>query len=219
MIFLRLVLLGPPGAGKGTQASAIISKYSIPHISTGDIFRANIKNGTKLGKQVEAYMNKGLLVPDELVVSIVKDRLTEEDCKDGFLLDGFPRTVNQAEALDEELKKMNLKLDKVVNIQVGKEILIERAIGRRICKNCGATYHIKFNPPKEENICDKCGGKLHQRDDDKVETVEKRIEVYHEQTKPLIEYYDKKGLLLNVDGTKPVEEVFNEIIASLEGDS
>mgnify|MGYP001945835415 FL=1 len=219
MIFLRLVLLGPPGAGKGTQASAIISKYSIPHISTGDIFRANIKNGTELGKQVEAYMNKGLLVPDELVVSIVKDRLTEEDCKDGFLLDGFPRTVNQAEALDEELKKMNLKLDKVVNIQVGKEILIERAIGRRICKNCGATYHIKFNPPKEENICDKCGGKLHQRDDDKVETVEKRIEVYHEQTKPLIEYYDKKGLLLNVDGTKPVEEVFNEIIASVEGDS
>ena len=219
MIFLRLVLLGPPGAGKGTQASAIISKYSIPHISTGDIFRANIKNGTELGKQVEAYMNKGLLVPDELVVSIVKDRLTEEDCKDGFLLDGFPRTVNQAEALDEELKKMNLKLDKVVNIQVGKEILIERAIGRRICKNCGATYHIKFNPPKEENICDKWGGKLHQRDDDKVETVEKRIEVYHEQTKPLIEYYDKKGLLLNVDGTKPVEEVFNEIIASLEGDS
>ncbi|NLY66300.1 MAG: adenylate kinase [Tissierellia bacterium] len=216
---MRLVLLGPPGAGKGTQASAIISKYSIPHISTGDIFRANIKNGTELGKQVEAYMNKGLLVPDELVVSIVKDRLTEEDCKDGFLLDGFPRTVNQAEALDEELKKMNLKLDKVVNIQVGKEILIERAIGRRICKNCGATYHIKFNPPKEENICDKCGGKLHQRDDDKVETVEKRIEVYHEQTKPLIEYYDKKGLLLNVDGTKPVEEVFNEIIASLEGDS
>lgn len=218
MIFLRLVLLGPPGAGKGTQASAIISKYSIPHISTGDIFRENIKKGTDLGKQVEAYMNKGLLVPDELVVSIVKDRLTKEDCKEGFLLDGFPRTVNQAEALDEELKNMNLKLDKVINIQVGKDILIERAIGRRICKNCGATFHIKFNPPKEENVCDKCGGELHQRDDDTVETVEKRIEVYHEQTKPLIDYYDKKGLLLNVDGSKPVEEVFNEIIASLEGD-
>ena len=215
---MRLVLLGPPGAGKGTQASAIISKYSIPHISTGDIFRENIKKGTDLGKQVEAYMNKGLLVPDELVVSIVKDRLTKEDCKEGFLLDGFPRTVNQAEALDEELKNMNLKLDKVINIQVGKDILIERAIGRRICKNCGATFHIKFNPPKEENVCDKCGGELHQRYDDTVETVEKRIEVYHEQTKPLIDYYDKKGLLLNVDGSKPVEEVFNEIIASLEGD-
>lgn len=218
MILLRLVLLGPPGAGKGTQASAIVDKYSIPHISTGDIFRANIKNGTELGKQAEAYMNKGLLVPDELVVSIVKDRLTEEDCKDGFLLDGFPRTVNQAEALDKELKDMNLKLDKVINIEVGKEILIERAIGRRICKSCGSTYHIKFSPPKEENICDKCGGELYQRDDDKVETVEKRIEVYLEQTQPLIDYYDKKDLLLNVDGTKSIEEVFEEIVASLEGD-
>lgn len=215
---LRLVLLGPPGAGKGTQASAIVNKYSIPHISTGDIFRANIKNGTELGKQVEAYMNKGLLVPDELVVSIVKDRLTEEDCKNGFLLDGFPRTVNQAESLDKELKNMNLKLDKVINIEVGKEILIERAIGRRICKSCGATYHIKFSPPKEEDTCDKCGGKLYQRDDDKVETVEKRIEVYHDQTQPLIDYYGKKDLLLNVDGTKSIEEVFNEIVASLEGD-
>lgn len=215
---MRLVLLGPPGAGKGTQASAIVSKYSIPHISTGDIFRANIKNGTELGKQVEAYMNKGLLVPDELVVSIVKDRLTKEDCKNGFLLDGFPRTVNQAEALDKELKDMNIKLDKVINIEVGKEILIERAIGRRICKNCGATYHVKFNPPKAENICDKCGGELYQRDDDKVETVEKRIKVYHEQTQPLIDYYKDKGLLLNLDGTKSIEEVFNEIVASLEGD-
>lgn len=218
MILLRLVLLGPPGAGKGTQASAIVSKYSIPHISTGDIFRANIKNGTELGKQVEAYMNKGLLVPDELVVSIVKDRLTKEDCKNGFLLDGFPRTVNQAESLDKELKDMNLKLDRVINIEVGKEILIERAIGRRICKTCGATYHVKFNPPKAENICDKCGGELYQRDDDKVETVEKRIEVYHEQTKPLIDYYKDKGLLLNLDGTKSIEEIFNEIVASLEGD-
>lgn len=215
---MRLVLLGPPGAGKGTQASAIVKKYSIPHISTGDIFRANIKNGTELGKQVEAYMNKGLLVPDELVVSIVKDRLTEEDCKDGFLLDGFPRTVNQAEALDKELKDMELKLDKVINIEVGKEILIERAIGRRICKSCGATFHVKFSPPKEENICDKCGGELYQRDDDTVETVEKRIEVYHEQTKPLIDYYDKKDLLLNVDGTKSIEEVFNDVVAALEGD-
>lgn len=215
---MRLVLLGPPGAGKGTQASAIVSKYSIPHISTGDIFRANIKNGTELGKQVEAYMKKGLLVPDELVVSIVKDRLTKEDCKEGFLLDGFPRTVNQAEALDKELKDMNLKLDRVINIEVGKEILIERAIGRRICKNCGATYHVKFSPPKVENTCDKCGGELYQRDDDKAETVEKRIEVYQEQTKPLIDYYKEKDLLLNIDGTKSIEEIFNDIVASLEGD-
>lgn len=218
MILLRLVLLGPPGAGKGTQASAIVSKYSIPHISTGDIFRANIKNGTELGKQVEAYMKKGLLVPDELVVSIVKDRLTKEDCKEGFLLDGFPRTVNQAEALDKELKDMNLKLDRVINIEVGKEILIERAIGRRICKNCGATYHVKFSPPKVGNTCDKCGGELYQRDDDKAETVEKRIEVYQEQTKPLIDYYKEKDLLLNIDGTKSIEEIFNDIVASLEGD-
>jgi len=218
MILLRLVLLGPPGAGKGTQASAIVSKYSIPHISTGDIFRANIKNGTELGKQVEAYMKKGLLVPDELVVSIVKDRLTKEDCKEGFLLDGFPRTVNQAEALDKELKDMNLKLDRVINIEVGKEILIERAIGRRICKNCGATYHVKFSPPKVENTCDKCGGELYQRDDHKAETVEKRIEVYQEQTKPLIDYYKEKDLLLNIDGTKSIEEIFNDIVASLEGD-
>ncbi|HHV46305.1 MAG TPA: adenylate kinase [Tissierellia bacterium] len=215
---MRLVLLGPPGAGKGTQASAIVSKYSIPHISTGDIFRANIKNGTELGKQVEAYMKKGLLVPDELVVSIVKDRLTKEDCKEGFLLDGFPRTVNQAEALDKELKDMNLKLDRVINIEVGKEILIERAIGRRICKNCGATYHVKFSPPKVENTCDKCGGELYQRDDDKAETVEKRIEVYQEQTKPLIDYYKEKDLLLNIDGTKSIEEIFYDIVASLEGD-
>ena len=216
---MRIVLLGPPGAGKGTQASAIVSKYSIPHISTGDIFRENIKNGTELGKKAKEYMNKGLLVPDELVVSIVKDRLIEEDCKDGFLLDGFPRTVKQAEALDEELKAMGLKLDKVINIKVGKEILIERAIGRRICKNCGATYHVKFNPSKKENVCDKCGAELYQRDDDKVETVEKRIEVYNKQTEPLIDYYDEKGLLLNVDGTKSIEEVFNDIVASLGEDS
>lgn len=212
---MRLVLLGPPGAGKGTQASAIVKKYSIPHISTGDIFRSNIKEGTELGKQVESYMNKGLLVPDELVVSIVKDRLTKDDCKNGFLLDGFPRTVAQAEALDEELSNMNIKLDRVINIEVGKEILIERAIGRRICKDCGATYHIKYNPSKEEGICDVCGGELYQRDDDNKDTVEKRIEVYHKQTKPLIDYYDKKGLLLNVDGTKSIEEIFNEIVESL----
>lgn len=215
MIQLRLILLGPPGAGKGTQASAIVEKYNIPHISTGDIFRANIKEKTELGKQVEEYLNKGLLVPDELVVSIVKDRISKEDCKNGFLLDGFPRTVAQAEALDEELKNMSLKIDRVINIEADKDLLIERIIGRRICKDCGATYHIKFSPTKQAGICDKCGGELYQREDDKLETVEKRIEVYTEQTKPLIDYYAKKGLLLNVDGTKDKKEVFEDIAKSL----
>lgn len=217
MIILRLILLGPPGAGKGTQASVIIKEYNIPHISTGDIFRANIKEGTELGKKAKEYMDKGLLVPDELVVSIVKDRLTEDDCKEGFLLDGFPRTVNQGEALDEELKQMSLELDKVININVEKEVLIQRAIGRRICRDCGATYHVKFNPPKKEGICDVCGGELFQRDDDKVETVGKRIKVYHEQTEPLIDYYTKKGLILNVDGTKPIDAIFEEISEALQG--
>lgn len=213
---MRLVLLGPPGAGKGTQASAIVKKYNIPHISTGDIFRANIKAGTELGKKAKEYMDKGLLVPDDLVVSIVKDRLSEEDCKDGFLLDGFPRTVNQGEALDRELNQMSLKLDKVINIDVEKEVLIERAIGRRICKNCGATYHIKFNPSKKEGICDICENQLFQRDDDKKETVEKRIEVYLKQTRPLIDYYTEKGLILNVDGNKSIDVIFNEIVKALE---
>ncbi len=214
---MRLVLLGPPGAGKGTQASAIVKKYNIPHISTGDIFRENIKQGTELGKKAKEYIDKGLLVPDDIVVSIVKDRILEEDCKNGFLLDGFPRTLNQGEALDDELSQMNLKLDKVININVEKEVLIERTIGRRICKDCGATYHIKFNPPVKEGICDNCGGKLYQRDDDTQETVEKRIEVYQKQTKPLIDYYTKKGLILNVDGTKKISEIFDEIVEALEG--
>ena len=172
--------------------------------------------GTELGKEAKGYMDKGLLVPDDLVVSIVKDRLTEDDCKEGFLLDGFPRTVNQGEALDSELEQMGLKLDKVVNIDVEREVLIQRAIGRRICKDCGATYHIQFNLPKEEGICNVCEGKLFQRDDDKKETVERRIEVYQKQTKPLIDYYTKKGLILNVDGTKPIDILFEEIIKALE---
>lgn len=212
---MRLVLLGPPGAGKGTQASAIVKKYNIPHISTGDIFRANIKEGTELGKKAKEYMDKGLLVPDDVVVSIVKDRLTKEDCKEGFLLDGFPRTVNQADALDKELSQMDIKLDKVVNIDADKEILIARAIGRRICRECGATYHIKFNPSKVENVCDIEGGQLFQRDDDKEETVAKRIEVYLKETQPLIDYYKEKGLILNVDGTKPINEIFEEIVKAL----
>lgn len=213
---MRLVLLGPPGAGKGTQASAIIKKYNIPHISTGDIFRANIKKSTELGKKAKAYMDKGQLVPDELVVSIVKDRLLEDDCKDGFLLDGFPRTVKQAEALDEELTKMELKLDHVINIDVESDELIKRAVGRRICKNCGATYHIEFNPPKKEKECDVCGGELYQRDDDTEKTVANRIEVYLKETKPLVDYYTKKGIIFSVDGKQAIEDVFKDIVKSLE---
>ena len=213
---MRLVLLGPPGAGKGTQASAIVDKYNIPHISTGDIFRANIKEGTDLGKEAKAYMDKGLLVPDELVVSIVKDRLTKDDCKEGFLLDGFPRTVNQAQALDSELHKMDTKLDRVININASAETLIERAVGRRICKECGATYHIKFNPPKVAGICDIDGGVLYQRDDDNVETVSTRINVYMEQTEPLIAYYKEQNLLLDVDGTKSIDAIFETISKELD---
>ena len=212
---MRLILLGPPGAGKGTQASAIVGKYAIPHISTGDIFRENIKNGTELGEKAKEYMDKGLLVPDELVISIVEDRLQKEDCKEGFLLDGFPRTLDQGEALDKVLSEMSLKLDRVINLDVEKEVLIERAIGRRICKDCGEVYHIKFTPPKEEGICDKCGSKLHQRDDDTVETVERRIEVYHKQTEPLIDYYKEKGLILDIDGSKDKDSIFEEIAKAL----
>ena len=212
---MRLVLLGPPGVGKGTQASAIVGKYNIPHISTGDIFRANIKEGTELGKEAKSYMDKGLLVPDELVVSIVQDRLTKEDCKEGFLLDGFPRTLDQADALDKELTKMGIKLNKVVNIEAEKDVLIERAIGRRICKSCGATYHIKFNPPKTDKVCDLDGGELLQRDDDIEETVATRIGVYKDQTQPLIDYYQKKGIILNIDGTRPINDIFGEIVQSL----
>lgn len=213
---MRLVLLGPPGAGKGTQASAIVEKYKIPHISTGDIFRANIKEGTALGKEAKSYMDKGLLVPDELVVSIVKDRLLKDDCAKGFLLDGFPRTVNQAESLDSELSKMGIELDRVININANAEILIERAVGRRICRECGATYHIKFNPPKVEGVCDKDGGELYQRDDDNESTVSTRINVYMEQTQPLIDYYGDKGLLLDVNGTLEISTVFELITEALD---
>ncbi len=212
---MRLVLLGPPGVGKGTQASSIVKKYDVPHISTGDIFRANIKQGTDLGLKAKEYMDKGLLVPDELVVSIVKDRLTEDDCKNGFLLDGFPRTIEQADALDDELKDMGIKLDKVINLRADKDILLERVVGRRICKTCGATYHIKFNPPKVEGLCDLDQGELYQREDDTEETVSTRIEVYGKETQPLIDYYSDKDLLVDIDGTQPIDKIFETIVEAL----
>lgn len=216
---MRLILLGPPGAGKGTQAVSISEKYKIPHISTGDIFRYNIKNQTDLGKKAKTYMDQGLLVPDEVVVEIVEDRLKDPDCKDGFLLDGFPRTVNQAKSLAVVLDNMNTELDKVVNIKVDKDLLIRRAVGRRICRNCGATYHIEFNPPKKPGICDKCGGELYQRDDDNEKTVAKRIEVYLEETQPLIDFYQERNKLVTIDGNKEISTVFEEIVQALEGNN
>ncbi|MET3616829.1 adenylate kinase [Peptoniphilus olsenii] len=213
---MKLVILGPPGAGKGTQADYIIKKYDIPHISTGDIFRENIKNNTELGKKAKSYMDKGLLVPDELVIDLVEDRIKKDDAKDGFLLDGFPRTVAQAVSLDAILDAEGDKLTKVININVEPEILIKRACGRRICKTCGATYHIEFNPPKVSGICDNDGTKLIQRDDDNEETVKKRIEVYFDQTAPLIDYYNAQGLLIDVNGAQDIDKVFDEIVAGLK---
>lgn len=212
---MRLILLGPPGAGKGTQAVNIAEKYGIPHISTGDIFRKNIKEGTELGLKAQSFMNQGLLVPDELVVEIVEDRLLEADAQEGFLLDGFPRTVFQAEALNQALVKHGVSLTHVINIVVDPSLLIARAVGRRICRQCGATYHIEFNPPKVEAVCDKCGGELYQRADDKEETVTQRIQVYINETSPLIDYYQRSGHLLDVDGEQAISKVFEDIVKAL----
>ncbi len=208
---MNLILLGPPGAGKGTQASKIVETYKLPHISTGDIFRENIKNNTELGKKAKEYMNKGELVPDSLVVELVEDRLSKDDVKNGFMLDGFPRTIAQAEALDEVLLKNNSNLDYVINIDVDKKVLVERAVGRRICKNCAATFHVTFNPPKEDGICDECGEKLFQRPDDTEETVANRIDVYIKETEPLVEYYKKSDKIVTVDGLQSIDKVFEDI--------
>ncbi|MDD7602271.1 MAG: adenylate kinase [Firmicutes bacterium] len=212
---LRTILLGPPGAGKGTQAVKIVEKYGVPHISTGDIFRENIKKGTELGKKAQEYMNRGELVPDDLVIEIATTRLLEDDCKNGFLLDGFPRTVYQAEKLDEFLAAHGSKIDKVLDIAVEKEELITRLTGRRVCKACGASYHVVNIPPKKEGVCDICGGELVQRADDNIETVTNRINVYEAQTKPLIDYYEKAGNIAHIDGSTGLENVFADIVKAL----
>lgn len=215
ILSMKIIMLGAPGAGKGTQAQMIADKFNIPHISTGDIFRANIKNGTELGKKAKEFMDKGLLVPDELTVQLLLDRVANDDCKNGYVLDGFPRTIPQADVLDAELTKLGDKVDFAVNVDVPDENIVRRMSGRRACLKCGATYHIEHIPPKKEGICDKCGSELVQREDDKPETVQNRLSVYHEQTQPLIDYYDKKNILKTVDGTKDMQEVFNEIVKIL----
>ena len=212
---MKIIMLGAPGAGKGTQALRLAHKFSIPHISTGDIFRANIKNMTELGQKAKAYMDQGLLVPDELTCSLVVDRISADDCKDGYILDGFPRTIPQAHALDKALQELGSSIDFAVDVDVPDEVIVNRMSGRRACSSCGATYHIEFNAPKAEGICDECGEALILREDDKPETVQKRLSVYHEQTQPLITYYDGKGILKTVDGTKPMDEVFQAILDAL----
>ena len=213
---MKIIMLGAPGAGKGTQAKKIAGKYNIPHISTGDIFRANIKNGTELGKKAKTYMDQGLLVPDELVVDLVVDRVNQDDCTDGYVLDGFPRTIPQAEALTEALKKLGQKMDHAIDVDVPDENIVNRMSGRRACVGCGATYHMVYAPVKQEGICDTCGKELILRDDDKPETVQKRMNVYHEQTQPLIDYYTREGILRTVDGTTDIDEVFRQIVNILE---
>lgn len=208
---MNLVLMGLPGAGKGTQAEKIVEKYGIPHISTGDMFRAAIKESTELGLQAKSFMDQGNLVPDEVTIGIVRERLSKEDCSEGFLLDGFPRTVAQAEALENILSDLNKKINYVINIGVEQEFLMERLTGRRICKSCGSTYHLVFNPPTKDDVCDRCGGELYQRADDNAETVQNRLEVNQKQTKPLLDFYEGKGYLRNINGQQDIRKVFDDL--------
>ena len=213
---MKIVMLGAPGAGKGTQAKKIAAKYAIPHISTGDIFRANIKNGTELGQKAKVYMDQGLLVPDELVVELIMDRFEESDCNNGYVLDGFPRTIPQAKALDEALSSKKDSLEYAIDVDVPDEAIVDRMSGRRACVGCGGTYHLVTIPPKKEGICDTCGAELILREDDKPDTVQKRLKVYHEQTQPLIDYYKEKGILKSVDGRKDPETILKDIITIIE---
>lgn len=212
---MKIVMLGAPGAGKGTQAKKIAGKYGIPHVSTGDIFRANIKNGTKLGMQAKAYMDAGNLVPDEITIGMLLDRIHQEDCEKGYVLDGFPRTIPQAESLTAALKERGESIDYAIDVDVPDENIIRRMSGRRACLSCGETYHIVYNAPKKEGVCDQCGEPLVLRDDDKPETVQNRLNVYHRQTQPLIDYYKKEGVLAQVDGTQDMEQVFQDIVKIL----
>ena len=213
---MYILLMGPPGAGKGTQAAKLVKKYGIPHISTGDMFRAAVKEGTELGKKAKACMDAGQLVPDEITIGIVRERLQKPDCTKGFILDGFPRTVEQADALDGILKSLSIHLTRAVDISVPSNSLIERAVGRRVCKKCGAAYHIRFNPSKKDGVCDECGGETYQRADDSEETMKSRLSVYDAQTKPLIRYYQKAGLYSEIDGSQEMSKVFADITACLE---
>ncbi|MCI8372166.1 MAG: adenylate kinase [Lachnospiraceae bacterium] len=213
---MKIIMLGAPGAGKGTQAAKLAEKYQIPHISTGDIFRANIKQQTELGKKAKSYMDQGLLVPDELVVDLVVDRLRAEDCKNGYILDGFPRTIPQAQSLDRALDEDGTKIDYAIDIEVPDENIVNRMSGRRTCPDCGATYHMVHMPTKVEGICDVCGKEIVLRDDDQPETVQKRLDVYHEQTSPLIEYYQAKKVLKEIDGTKEIEEIFQSLVEMMQ---
>ena len=213
---MHIILMGPPGAGKGTQAANLVKKFSIPHISTGDMFRAAIKEGTELGKKAKACIDAGNLVPDEITIGIVKERLSQEDCKKGFILDGFPRTVDQADALKGILTELGLSLKSVLNITVPSADLVERAVGRRICRSCGATYHVKFSPSKQEGVCDACGGELYQRAADTEAPMQHRLSVYEAQTKPLLDYYQAAGLYVEIDGRQAIDKVFDDVVAALK---